>query len=56
MSRVGQMARIGRTCRRERINYDCQVWLQARKGDLCPAQADLFLNRYRKSESESPVS
>src|SRR5947209_19982229 len=45
------MARIRRTCRRERINYDCQVWLQARKGNLCPAQANLFLNGYESCQA-----
>ncbi len=51
MSRVGHMARVRRTCRWEGINYDCQVWLQARKGDFCPAQADLFLNRYESRQA-----
>ena len=45
------MARIRRTCRREGINYDCQVWLQARKGNLCPAQANLFLNGYESCQA-----
>ena len=51
MSRVGQMARVGRTCRRKGINNDCQVWLQARKGDFGPAQADLFLNGYESRQA-----
>jgi hypothetical protein len=51
MSGIGQLARVGRTGRRKGINNDCKVRLQARKGDFCPAQANLFLNRYESCQA-----
>src|SRR6266702_1905222 len=42
---VGQVSRVGRTCRREGIHDDGQVRSQACVGHLCAAQAHLFLDR-----------